>query len=107
MNFGAPAGSGLAQFALDRNCQFGSPVTTRLIATEVNAQQVDVELQTRGDLTASLSQPPSYQRVRAAKLRVSYGGSGTVELFATDRGRPRKVQIVLRPELLRDRPDQP
>jgi beta-lactamase regulating signal transducer with metallopeptidase domain len=107
VDFGTPAGIGFAQNILDQTGTSDSPVTTRLIATKAGPEAVDLELQTRIDVTTSLSQPPSQAWVRAATVRVPYGGSGTVNLIYTYPDPPTKVQIVLRPERLRDRPDQP
>ena len=107
LNFGVPAGIGLAQEFLDLTGHSNSPVTTRLIATEAGPEAVDLELQTRGDLTPSLSQPPSDVWVRAGNIRVRYGSSGTVNLFGTYIDPPVRVQIVLRPQLLRDHADPP
>lgn len=81
------------------------PVTTRLIAAQAGPQEVDLELQIRRNLTTTLSQPPSDQWVHAATMRIRYGSTGTVDLYATDASPPRKVQIVLRPELLYDLSD--
>ncbi len=99
MNFGTPAGTGVAQW-FDDHGSSPVPVTTRLIATQAGAQEVALELQIRRNLTTTLSQPPSDQWVQAATLRIPYGSSGTTDLYATDANPPRKVQIVLRPELL-------
>ncbi len=104
MDFGAPIGIGLAQYFLVKHGQSLTPVTVRLIATEVGREQVDLELQTRLDTTASLSQPPPIEWVRAATVRVSYGSTGTVDLFYTGIDPPSKLQIVLRPQRLRARP---
>jgi hypothetical protein len=104
MNFGTPAGTGMAQW-FDRHGSSLVPVTTRLIATEAGPRDVDLELQIRRNLTTTLSQPPSDQWVQAATMRIPYESSGTVDLYATDANPRRKVQIILRPELLHDPSD--
>jgi hypothetical protein len=107
INFGTPAGIGWAQYRLDRSGQSLTPVNARVIATEESPEEVVLELQTRVDLMPSLSQLPSEAWVHAATVRVRYGSSGTVDLFGTYINPPGRVQIVLRPQLLRDRADQP
>ncbi len=107
MNFGSPAGIGIAQLFIERTGQSTIPVTTRLIATEAGPDAVDLQVQTRIDVTTALSQPPSQAWERAATIRVRYGSSGTVDLFFTGTDPPSKLQLVLRPQLLRDRPDEP
>lgn len=106
MDFGTPAGTGRAQW-FDDHGSSPVPVTTRLIAAQAGPQAVDLELQIRRNLTTTLSQPPSDQWVHAATMRIRYGSSNTVDLYATDASPPRKVQIVLRPELLYDLSDPP
>jgi BlaR1 peptidase M56 len=106
MNFGTPAGTGRAQWFDDHDTS-RSPVTTRLIATRAGAQEVDLELQIRRNLTTALAQSPADQWVQAATMRIPYGSGGTVDVFATNVSPPQKVQIILRPELLHDLSDSP
>jgi hypothetical protein len=106
VNFESPTGIGIGQYVLDQQGpQSGSHPRVRLVATPVNVDEVDIEVQTREGLSSAEKKRMSDDWISAGTLRIAYGRAGAVDLTDTTLNqRPTKMRLVLHPQLLRDTP---
>lgn len=72
----------------------------QVTASSSGPQGVTLRVSTRDVLVAAPDQPASSDWLPAATVHVSYGSAATVHLFDRSFDVPRKVRLVLRPQLL-------